>query len=71
MTVRGDVCFFVQRGLPENKRVQGSPLPAGGFFLLIRTGLWHDRAMTALALGLRYFAGVLAVGFMLGTVRTL
>ena len=28
-------------------------------------------AMTALALGLRYFAGVFAVGFLLGTVRTL
>ena len=28
-------------------------------------------AMTALALGLRYFAGVFAVGFALGTVRTL
>ena len=28
-------------------------------------------AMTALALGLRYFAGVFAVGFMLGTIRTL
>jgi hypothetical protein len=27
--------------------------------------------MTALALGLRYFAGVFAVGFLLGTVRTL
>jgi len=28
-------------------------------------------AMTALALGLRYFAGVFAVGFALGTIRTL
>jgi hypothetical protein len=28
-------------------------------------------AMTALALGLRYFAGVFAVGFLLGTIRTL
>lgn len=27
--------------------------------------------MTALALGLRYFAGVFAVGFLLGTIRTL
>lgn len=27
--------------------------------------------MTALALGLRYFAGVFAAGFLLGTVRTL
>ena len=27
--------------------------------------------MTALSLGLRYFAGVFAVGFLLGTVRTL
>jgi hypothetical protein len=28
-------------------------------------------AMTALFLGLRYFAGVFAVGFLLGTIRTL
>jgi hypothetical protein len=28
-------------------------------------------AMTALSLGLRYFAGVFAVGFLLGTIRTL
>ncbi|WP_017666998.1 hypothetical protein [Sandarakinorhabdus sp. AAP62] len=27
--------------------------------------------MTALALGLRYFTGVFAVGFLLGTIRTL
>jgi hypothetical protein len=27
--------------------------------------------MTALSLGLRYFAGVFAVGFLLGTIRTL
>ena len=32
---------------------------------------WTMAAMTALSLGLRYFAGVFAIAFALGTIRTL
>jgi hypothetical protein len=48
-----------------------SPSPFEAFLAFPCFWLWHDPAMTALALGLRYFAGVFAAGFLLGTVRTL